>query len=135
MRDDEGRQLQLLVNLQIPSVEFHLGHLVQGAESLVKKKELVAKKIGPEQGYTLTHPSTEFVRILVPYSCQLEGRKDVIRSGNGFCLIHLLNQEGQDDIAKHRLVKRRDRKSGSAGMRRPISYAVFCLKKKCFFFF
>src|SRR5690554_7305936 len=23
-----------------------------------------------------------------------------------------------------------DRKSGSAGMRRPISYAVFCLKKK-----
>src|SRR5438105_15539876 len=26
--------------------------------------------------------------------------------------------------------KRRDRKSGSAGMPRPISYAVFCLKKK-----
>src|SRR5258708_16821880 len=25
---------------------------------------------------------------------------------------------------------RRDRKSGSAGMPRPISYAVFCLKKK-----
>src|SRR2546423_3243872 len=24
----------------------------------------------------------------------------------------------------------RDRKSGSAGMQRPISYAVFCLKKK-----
>src|SRR5438876_1586427 len=28
------------------------------------------------------------------------------------------------------LTKRRDRKSGSAGMQRPISYAVFCLKKK-----
>src|SRR5437899_6682417 len=28
------------------------------------------------------------------------------------------------------LTKRRDRKSGSAGMPRPISYAVFCLKKK-----
>src|SRR5262249_58540616 len=26
--------------------------------------------------------------------------------------------------------QRRDRKSGSAGMPRPISYAVFCLKKK-----
>src|SRR5690242_21466044 len=26
----------------------------------------------------------------------------------------------------------RDRKSGSAGMPRPISYAVFCLKKKIF---
>src|SRR5687768_17680866 len=26
--------------------------------------------------------------------------------------------------------KRKDRKSGSAGMPRPISYAVFCLKKK-----
>src|SRR5688572_31967685 len=28
------------------------------------------------------------------------------------------------------LLLRRDRKSGSAGMPRPISYAVFCLKKK-----
>src|SRR5438876_9122131 len=26
--------------------------------------------------------------------------------------------------------RRKDRKSGSAGMPRPISYAVFCLKKK-----
>src|SRR5437870_7007703 len=28
------------------------------------------------------------------------------------------------------ITRRRDRKSGSAGMPRPISYAVFCLKKK-----
>src|SRR5947209_14607309 len=28
------------------------------------------------------------------------------------------------------LGKKKDRKSGSAGMPRPISYAVFCLKKK-----
>src|SRR5437867_9503722 len=27
-------------------------------------------------------------------------------------------------------IRKRDRKSGSAGMPRPISYAVFCLKKK-----
>src|SRR5205809_4940737 len=37
-------------------------------------------------------------------------------------------------ISKHLLWKTpifpRDRKSGSAGMPRPISYAVFCLKKK-----
>src|SRR5207253_5179117 len=29
-----------------------------------------------------------------------------------------------------RRLKAKDRKSGSAGMPRPISYAVFCLKKK-----
>src|SRR5436189_3935685 len=28
------------------------------------------------------------------------------------------------------LTQKKDRKSGSAGMPRPISYAVFCLKKK-----
>src|SRR5206468_11514090 len=39
-------------------------------------------------------------------------------------------------ISKHlilkntNLSKQQDRKSGSAGMPRPISYAVFCLKKK-----
>src|SRR5438067_6784387 len=32
------------------------------------------------------------------------------------------------DAVIHLLME--DRKSGSAGMRRPISYAVFCLKKK-----
>src|SRR5206468_5649284 len=40
-------------------------------------------------------------------------------------VIHLLME------AKHwGLRKSRDRKSGSAGMPRPTSYAVFCLKKK-----
>src|SRR5437763_4351135 len=32
--------------------------------------------------------------------------------------------------ASHSFRNRLDRKSGSAGMPRPISYAVFCLKKK-----
>src|SRR5438445_4224491 len=32
--------------------------------------------------------------------------------------------------AKGKRTSARDRKSGSAGMPRPISYAVFCLKKK-----
>src|SRR5436189_4493065 len=36
-----------------------------------------------------------------------------------------------DAVGALRLSRRsRDRKSGSAGMPRPISYAVFCLKKK-----
>src|SRR5436190_17389034 len=34
------------------------------------------------------------------------------------------------DYHKTPLIGRQDRKSGSAGMPRPISYAVFCLKKK-----
>src|SRR2546423_2418709 len=36
------------------------------------------------------------------------------------------------DYHKTPLIGRQDRKSGSAGMPRPISYAVFCLKKKKF---
>src|SRR5438094_5033965 len=35
-------------------------------------------------------------------------------------------------LLRFRLPSKRDRKSGSAGMPRPISYAVFCLKKKRF---
>src|SRR5437660_3085705 len=35
-----------------------------------------------------------------------------------------------DFVGYPRKPQRRDRKSGSAGMPRPISYAVFCLKKK-----
>src|SRR5689334_23431309 len=33
-------------------------------------------------------------------------------------------------VPEHGTKKRGDRKSGSAGMPRPTSYAVFCLKKK-----
>src|SRR5207249_9982754 len=41
--------------------------------------------------------------------------------------IEALKPANQRDIQKGKSV---DRKSGSAGMPRPISYAVFCLKKK-----
>src|SRR5205823_10629970 len=34
------------------------------------------------------------------------------------------------DLQERVLIRHQDRKSGSAGMLRPISYAVFCLKKK-----
>src|SRR5690349_23061110 len=40
---------------------------------------------------------------------------------------HNVNRCGR---SRHLARKLRDRKSGSAGMPRPISYAVFCLKKK-----
>src|SRR5438094_5726728 len=43
------------------------------------------------------------------------------------------DQQGSQDGKGHAAYARRqfeDRKSGSAGMPRPISYAVFCLKKK-----
>src|SRR5437667_144422 len=38
--------------------------------------------------------------------------------------------ENQKALTKMQLDNQKDRKSGSAGMPRPISYAVFCLKKK-----
>src|SRR5687767_15522817 len=36
----------------------------------------------------------------------------------------------QQSLFESHFASRQDRKSGSAGMPRPISYAVFCLKKK-----
>src|SRR5437867_6255527 len=44
-----------------------------------------------------------------------------------------LNVDGMNIISNdggNKLNRSRDRKSGSAGMPRPTSYAVFCLKKK-----
>src|SRR5260370_25406261 len=45
-----------------------------------------------------------------------------VNAGNGGFL-HCIQMDTSVNAAK-------DRKSGSAGMPRPISYAVFCLKKK-----
>src|SRR5207244_7663406 len=39
-------------------------------------------------------------------------------------------RDGLIRVRNIRALNGRDRKSGSAGMPRPISYAVFCLKKK-----
>src|SRR5437899_7039157 len=44
--------------------------------------------------------------------------------------LKLLRRITRTENILHRNFTRRDRKSGSAGMPRPISYAVFCLKKK-----
>src|SRR5260370_13434927 len=44
---------------------------------------------------------------------------------------HNVNRCGRSrHLARKLSLRRKDRKSGSAGMPRPISYAVFCLKKK-----
>src|SRR5205807_8723321 len=52
------------------------------------------------------------------------------RSSDLYCCRHCLlcsSRQHSNGLSHH---GRRDRKSGSAGMPRPISYAVFCLKKK-----
>src|SRR5436305_15189544 len=58
--------------------------------------------------------------------------KDVFRSGDSSKKFKIA--EGQwyryAPSTNHQNGKHPDRKSGSAGMPRPISYAVFCLKKK-----
>src|SRR5690348_17479071 len=52
---------------------------------------------------------------------QLDNQKEIAEMQN----------ETQKEIAGiQSATSRQDRKSGSAGMPRPISYAVFCLKKK-----
>src|SRR5207249_6811921 len=51
---------------------------------------------------------------------QLDNQKEIAEMQN----------ETQKEIAGIQSATSRDRKSGSAGMPRPISYAVFCLKEK-----
>src|SRR5699024_12102897 len=45
--------------------------------------------------------------------------------------MNIISNDGSNKLNRSRkALNLRDRKSGSAGMPRPISYAVFCLKKK-----
>src|SRR5260370_41133130 len=48
----------------------------------------------------------------------------------GFYVAKYVNKKSDMDLAANVFSHIEDRKSGSAGMPRPISYAVFCLKKK-----
>src|SRR4051794_41223923 len=54
-----------------------------------------------------------------------------VNAGNGGFL-HCIQMDTSVNAANQvdRCIHLKDRKSGSAGMPRPISYAVFCLKKK-----
>src|SRR5436190_15606209 len=75
---------------------------------------------------------------LFPYTTLFRSR-DEIEAGKSYCSRRFggatcddksaqiyARFDKNEQICRHRL----DRKSGSAGMPRPISYAVFCLKKK-----
>src|SRR2546430_12293497 len=59
----------------------------------------------------------------------LEGTLQAGTSAVSDKLLDLVGLGGKSDQIK-KLIRNGDRKSGSAGMPRPISYAVFCLKKK-----
>src|SRR5690554_7473180 len=58
----------------------------------------------------------------------LMSRKIILIKQELLLLVYELNRSGL--LAENEKIFRLDRKSGSAGMARPISYAVFCLKKK-----
>src|SRR5437870_7236884 len=64
----------------------------------------------------------------------LMSRKIILIKQELLLLVYELNRSGllaeNEKIRKQAVVIPADRKSGSAGMPRPISYAVFCLKKK-----
>src|SRR5437588_9021554 len=65
----------------------------------------------------------------------LMSRKIILIKQELLLLVYELNRSGllaeNEKIRKQAVViPALDRKSGSAGMPRPISYAVFCLKKK-----
>src|SRR5438445_7606009 len=58
-------------------------------------------------------------------------RKIILIKQELLLLVYELNRSGLlAENEKIRPILAQDRKSGSAGMPRPISYAVFCLKKK-----
>src|SRR5438874_5186905 len=58
----------------------------------------------------------------------LMSRKIILIKQELLLLVYELNRSGL--LAENEKIRFKDRKSGSAGMPRPISYAVFCLKKK-----
>src|SRR5256885_7174449 len=74
---------------------------------------------------------------LFPYTTLFRSR-DEIEAGKSYCSRRFGGATCDDKSAQiyarfdknEQICRHRDRKSGSAGMPRPISYAVFCLKKK-----
>src|SRR5437870_10511154 len=68
--------------------------------------------------YTTLFRSRNFTRRQVPIQNRVASNIGISQSTFSVKVLNLFSRS------------RRDRKSGSAGMPRPISYAVFCLKKK-----
>src|SRR5437870_12560885 len=67
---------------------------------------------------------------LFPYTTLFRSSLTVNAGNGGF--LHCIQMDTSVNAANQvdRCIHLKDRKSGSAGMPRPISYAVFCLKKK-----
>src|SRR5687767_15486332 len=71
---------------------------------------------------------------LFPYTTLFRSQSAAFISGkvrpNHETNINIIARRTGKDVNSHTVLDGIDRKSGSAGMPRPISYAVFCLKKK-----
>src|SRR5260370_25903639 len=67
---------------------------------------------------------------LFPYTTLFRSTPSVDKQASHFVHIPGLSYSGVKSPTECQNTKDQDRKSGSAGMPRPISYAVFCLKKK-----
>src|SRR4051812_49668177 len=69
---------------------------------------------------------------LFPYTTLFRSKNDkpTISMSLSHCIHQTLNSKASTRFHSGGLHYEIDRKSGSAGMPRPISYAVFCLKKK-----
>src|SRR5437899_12634733 len=76
----------------------------------------------PTEIYTLS------LHDALPIWIFLMSRKIILIKQELLLLVYELNRSGL--LAENEKIRFKDRKSGSAGMPRPISYAVFCLKKK-----
>src|SRR5438876_3676182 len=74
------------------------------------------------------------VRSYYPSECHADyfdfERIEALKPAIEACGISTLSQSPMLGFHKQMDNRIKDRKSGSAGMPRPISYAVFCLKKK-----
>src|SRR5437764_7022731 len=77
------------------------------------------------------------ISTLFPYTTLFRSLEGTLQAGTSAVsdkLLDLVGLGGKSAADKGTYQKRQkcqpDRKSGSAGMPRPISYAVFCLKKK-----
>src|SRR5687767_15218982 len=73
-------------------------------------------------------PYTTLFRSVVSQRESVKNDKPTISMSLSHCIHQTLNSKASTRFHSGGL--QQDRKSGSAGMPRPISYAVFCLKKK-----
>src|SRR2546430_6934706 len=74
--------------------------------------------------------TTEIYTLSLHDALPIFSMKDVFRSGDSSKKFKIAEGQWYRYAPSYVSQTNQDRKSGSAGMPRPISYAVFCLKKK-----